>query len=290
MAQAHIVQAKLEAVNVPSRIVSFVTTGDRILDKPLADIGGKGLFTKEIEESLLRGDIDVAIHSLKDMPTILPEGLEIGAVLEREDVEDVWLARHPSWKTPRDLPLHACIGTASLRRQVQLCEAFPKISVKTIRGNLGTRLSKMQAGEVEGLVLSRVGFQRLNLEHHIHHIFSIKEMLPAVGQGALALEYRCDRRDVLDKIQRIHHASTHLCITLERFFLKALEGSCQTPIGGYAYMDQEHIVFQGLLGTLDPNRVSRIKDSYHPLSSDMTLEAFAYQQAERLLKQHQSKA
>lgn len=277
-------QQALLAVGVESRLVTFVTKGDKILDKPLADIGGKGLFTQEIEAALFQGQVDVAVHSLKDMPTVLPEGLEIGAVLERSDVRDVWVPRDPAWKTPRDLAPNARIGTASLRRQVQLCQAFPRVCVHSIRGNLQTRLDKMHRGEVEGLVLSKAGFQRLGMEHHIQHTFSIEEMLPAVGQGALALEYRIDRQDVWGKIQRIHHIPTATCVTLERLFLKALEGSCHTPIGGYAFFDNGQILFEGLLGEVGSPHVFRVKAAYDPCGS-LSLEAFACQQAARLLRE-----
>jgi hydroxymethylbilane synthase len=276
------VQKKLQAASIQASITSFVTTGDQILDKALTEVGGKGLFTKEIEEALLGGEIDVAVHSFKDLPTDLPPGLTIAAIPEREDVRDAWIAKNPAWKTPGHLPTHAVVGTSSLRRQVQLQQAFSSLTVESIRGNVGTRLEKMQKGDVDGLVLSLVGFQRLQLLPHVTHIFSPQEMLPAVAQGALALECREDRLDVIAQLQSLHHAPTALCIEIERAFLKALEGSCRTPIGGYARFEGKAVVFEGLLGTLDARVVSQVKAVYDPATALLSHQAFGRQQAEAL--------
>lgn len=235
---------------------------------------------------MLRGDIDVAVHSFKDMPTDLPDGLIIAAIPEREDVRDAWIAKDAAWKTPGQLPTNGVVGTSSLRRRVQLQHAFPSLRVESVRGNIGTRLEKLKTGSVDGLVLSLVGFQRLQLLNHITHVFSPQEMIPAVAQGSLALECRKDRLDVIVQLQSLHHAPTALCIGIERAFLKALDGSCRTPIGGYARFEGHSITFEGLLGTLDAQVVSRVRAFYDPTTPSLSPEAFGKQHAENLLKSH----
>ncbi|MGL5784368.1 MAG: hydroxymethylbilane synthase [Alphaproteobacteria bacterium] len=286
LAQASWVQAELRAASIDACIIPFTTTGDKILDKPLAEVGGKGLFTKEIEEALLRGDIDVAVHSFKDMPTELPDGLIIASIPKREDVRDAWIAKNTAWKTPEHLPANGVVGTSSLRRRVQLQHAFPSLRVESVRGNVGTRLEKLRAGNVDALVLSLVGFQRLQLVDRITHVFPPHEMIPAVAQGALALECREDRLDVISQLQSLHHTPTALCIEIERAFLKALDGSCRTPIGGYARFEGDVVVFEGLLGTLDAQVVSRVRTIYDPAGTSFSPETFGKQQAKNLLELH----
>ncbi len=224
-------------------ITVIKTTGDQVLDRPLAEIGGKGLFTKEIEDALLAGEIDVAVHSMKDMQTALPEGLSIGAVLPREDVRDAFI----SLKHTRlaDLPHGATVGTSSLRRQAQLLHARPDLKVIGFRGNVQTRLKKLQDGVAEATFLAVAGLKRLGLAERITEAIDLKEMLPAVAQGAIGLEIRSGDERTTALIAPLNDPSTALAVTVERAFLARLEGSCRTPIAGYATVHGGRIRFRG---------------------------------------------
>jgi hydroxymethylbilane synthase len=247
LAQAHEVKARLMAAHrLAEEAISIMvikTTGDQILDRPLADIGGKGLFTKEIEDALLANDIDVAVHSMKDMQTALPEGLAIGAVLPREDVRDAFISLKHA--TLASVPAGAVIGTSSLRRQAQLLYARPDLTVVGFRGNVQTRLRKLQEGVAEATFLAVAGLKRLGLEDRITEPVPIDQMLPAVAQGAIGLEIRAGDDTTAERIALLNDAATALAVTAERAFLARLEGSCRTPIAGYARLEGGRLAFLG---------------------------------------------
>jgi hydroxymethylbilane synthase len=249
LAQAHLVQAQLAgALGIAAEAIeirTFRTTGDRIQDRPLSEAGGKGLFTKEIEEALLSNEIDLAVHSCKDMPTLLPDGLVLAAFPEREDVRDVFIshkARHP-----RELPAGAVVGTASLRRQAMMKQLRPDLEVINFRGNVQTRLRKLEEGTVDATLLALAGLNRLGLTEVATTILPIEEFLPAVGQGAIAIETRTDDAPTRDAVGRLNHADTHDAVLAERAFLAMLEGSCRTPIGGHAVLRGDTLHFRGLI-------------------------------------------
>ena len=251
MYQANLVQDRLRAMHAslsdPGAIelVPVRTTGDRILNRQLAEIGGKGLFTKEIEEALLDRRIDLAVHSLKDMETFLPEGLVIDCVLARDDPRDVLVSRAGTGLA--ELPRGARVGTASLRRRAQLLQRRPDFDIIPIRGNVNTRLAKLQAGEIDALILALCGLQRLGRADVASEILSREQMLPAVGQGVLAIESRDDDSDVRNLVAPLNHPETAFCIAAERAMLAALDGSCRTPIGGLAIIAAGELVLDALL-------------------------------------------
>jgi hydroxymethylbilane synthase len=221
------------------------TTGDRVQNRLLAEIGGKGLFTKEIEEALLGRRIDLAVHSLKDMETALPAGLDIVCVLPRDDPRDVLVTRDGTRLDA--LPAGAAIGTASLRRKAQLLRRRPELAAAPIRGNVDTRLGKLAAGEVDGLLLALCGLQRLGRTDLASEVLSVEAMLPAVGQGALAIEARADDTAVRALLAPLHHADSAACIAAERAMLAALDGSCRTPIAGLATLDGARLSLKAML-------------------------------------------
>jgi hydroxymethylbilane synthase len=226
-------------------IVTIRTTGDRVQDRLLAEIGGKGLFAKEIEEALLAGHVDLAVHSLKDMETWLPDGLVIACVPPRDDPRDALLSG--SGASLASLPRGAKVGTASLRRQAQLLRHRPDLSVVPIRGNVNTRLRKMEAGEVDALVLALCGLVRLDLSGRAIEILPREVMLPAVGQGALAIECRTADQMVRQLVEPLHDPISAACVAAERAMLAALDGSCRTPIAGFAEIDADRLKMEGLL-------------------------------------------
>jgi hydroxymethylbilane synthase len=253
--QANLVRDRLVAAHPdlaePGRveIVVIRTTGDRVQDRLLAEIGGKGLFTKEIEEALIDRRIDLAVHSLKDMETLLPPALDISCVLERDDPRDVLVTRD-------HVPLAglrpgARIGTASLRRRAQLLRHRPDLATAPIRGNVDTRLDKLQAGEVDGLILALCGLERLGRIAAASEILSVETMLPAVGQGALAIETRVDDDVLRGRLATLHHAPSAASVTAERAMLAALDGSCRTPIAGIAELDGDRLWLRGMLLAAD---------------------------------------
>ena len=226
-------------------LVPIRTTGDRVQTRLLAEIGGKGLFTKEIEEALLDGRIDLAVHSLKDMETVLPAGLAIGVVLKRDDPRDVLVGR--TALTLAGLPEGARVGTASLRRRAQLLRRRPDLAVVPIRGNVNTRLAKLDAGEVEALVLALCGLERLGKKGAIGEILDTDVMLPAVGQGVLAVECRALDETVRRLLAPLHDEPSAACVLAERSMLAALDGSCRTPIAGLARIDGDRLSLDALL-------------------------------------------
>ena len=218
------------------------TTGDMVQDRPLSEIGGKGLFTVEIEDSLLNGSIDIAVHSMKDMPTSLPVGLTISTVLPREDVRDSFVS--VKYKNINELPKGCTVGTSSLRRRAQLLSRRPDLKVVEFRGNVQTRLRKLDEGVAEATFLACAGLARLGLINLIKPI-PIEEMLPAVAQGAIGIEQKADNEEIRKLLEPIHDRDTELQLLVERSFLKELDGSCRTPIGGFANIKDKKIIFHG---------------------------------------------
>jgi len=221
------------------------TTGDQIQNRPLAEVGGKGLFTKEIEIALAAGEIDFAVHSAKDMPTDLPEGLMISAYLEREDPRDALISRNKS--ELRHLPRGARLGTASLRREAQVRRLRPDIDVRPLRGNVHSRIRKVDEGEIDATILGLAGLNRLGIASSATQILPIVDFLPAVGQGAVAIETRTDDTETRQLLDAINHAPTAIAVTAERAFLKVLDGSCRTPIAGHAVVTGDRVEFRGMV-------------------------------------------
>jgi hydroxymethylbilane synthase len=256
LAQAGMVRALL-ASHGPSAeriaIQAIRTTGDTIRDRPLTELGGKGLFTKEIEEALAAGAIELAVHSAKDMPTALPPGLVIAAVLPREDPRDVFISRKA--KSLRELPSGATIGTASLRRQALVKRLRPDLAVVSFRGNVETRLRKIEDGVVDGTLLALAGLKRLGLADVATQTLAADEFIPAVGQGIIAIEARADDGATLAALEAINHADSMAALVTERAFLAVLDGSCRTPIAGYATVAGGRVRFRGLIAKPDGSAV-----------------------------------
>jgi hydroxymethylbilane synthase len=253
--QAHEVRDRLERAHGAGRyafeIVPMKTTGDRIQDRPLAEAGGKGLFTKEIEEALLTGNVDIAVHSMKDMATELPAGLAVRCVLPREDVRDAFISRKA--QSLRDLPAGSVVATASLRRQAQVKHVRPDVSVVSMRGNVESRLRKLEAGEADATLLAMAGLKRLGLEDHAAAAISVEEVLPAVAQGAIAVETRAEDEATAKLLAPINDEATALAVTAERAFLAKLEGSCRMPIAALAELSAGRVRFRGMI--LSPDGV-----------------------------------
>lgn len=231
------------------------TTGDAILDRALSKIGDKGLFTTEIETALAGGAIDLAVHSLKDLPTTQPDNLIIAAVSPREVPNDAFIS--VNYSSLGDLPPNAKVATGSLRRKSQLLHLRPDLEVVEIRGNVPTRIEKFLASDLDGIILAYAGVHRLNLDAHIKQIIPTDVMLPAVGQGAMAIEIRRDDAEIARMVRELNDEATEICVTAERAFLRSLEGGCQVPIGGYATLEEDEIVLQGFVGDYDGARIIR---------------------------------
>jgi hydroxymethylbilane synthase len=239
---------------VEPELLMIKTTGDRILDVPLAKVGGKGLFVKEIEEALLEGRIDLAVHSMKDMPAELPHGLCIGAVPARENPLDALIAK--THQSLRDLPKGARVGTSSLRRSAQLLHHRSDLSIEPLRGNLDTRLKKLSTTDLDAIVLAAAGLRRLGLANRITATLEPDIMLPAVGQGALCIESRTNDDTISTIISALDDATSHTAVMAERAFLHRLEGGCQVPIAGHATIDNDdRIAITGLVAQLDGSRI-----------------------------------
>jgi hydroxymethylbilane synthase len=249
LAQAHMVRGTLAAAHgidpAGIEVVVIRTTGDRIQDRPLAEAGGKGLFTKEIEEALSDGRIDLAVHSSKDMPTVLPAGLVLSAFLPREDVRDAFVSRTaPSLEA---LPQGATVGTVSLRRQAQLLRKRPDLKIVTLRGNVETRLRKLDEGVADATLLALAGLKRLGLADAATAVLGVDDFLPAVGQGAIGIETRESDAKTNLLLNAIDHRDTSLALAAERAFLAVLDGSCRTPIGGHATVSGDRLSFRGMI-------------------------------------------
>ena len=253
LAQARELAARLAAAHgvdvARIEICVIRTSGDRIQDRPLAEVGGKGLFTKEIEEALIDGRVDLAVHSAKDMPTVLPDGLALAGFLPREDVRDAFI----SLKVKRlaDLPKGAVLGTSSLRRQAQVKRLRPDLKVITYRGNVETRLRKLEEGVADATLLAFAGLKRLGLEDRVTALIETDDMLPAVAQGAIGVEIREHDAKMSGLLEALNHAETATCVAAERAFLAVLDGSCRTPIAGLAELSEGGLRFRGSILTPD---------------------------------------
>lgn len=250
--QAKFVKKELERKNknlsVEIKIIN--TKGDKILDVALSKIGDKGLFTKELENELLKGSIDLAVHSLKDLQTELPAGLILAAVTKRHPIQDVLIARKKGMKL-KDLPMGAVVATGSLRRRSQLLHIRPDIRIEELRGNVQTRIKKFMESEWDAIILARAGIERLKLNRYISSIIDKNEILPAVGQGALGIEVCKDNLFALKMLEKIHHQKTYIAVRAERALLKALEGGCQVPIGAYAQVKLNELFLEAVVGSID---------------------------------------
>ncbi|PKU23458.1 hydroxymethylbilane synthase [Telmatospirillum siberiense] len=263
LAQAHEVQARLVAAHPDLarpgaiEIVVIKTTGDMVLDRTLAAIGGKGLFTKEIDEAQLEGRIDIAVHSMKDVPTVLPDGLTLPCILEREDTRDAFLSLKA--KRLADLPAGAVVGTASLRRGAQILYRHPHLKVEPLRGNVQTRMKKLEDGVVDATLLAMAGLRRLGLADRISSALETEDMLPAVAQGAIGITCRSGDQAALTRLAPLDHAESHIRVVAERAFLAVLDGSCRTPIGGLAELSGDALTFRGLVIRPDGSEAHEIR-------------------------------
>lgn len=255
--QSQWVQARLQelAPGLTIALRRIQTSGDKILDVPLAKIGGKGLFVKEIEDALLSKEIDLAVHSMKDVPTVLPEGLEILCIPPREDPRDALITRDGCRLD--QLKQGARIGTSSLRRQAQLLHYRPDFTIEMLRGNLDTRLRKLREGQFDAIVLAAAGLKRLAWEHEITECLPVHISLPAIAQGALGIEARGDDALVRDLLSRFEHRPTRITVMAERALLHRLEGGCQVPIAAHAVIEGETLMLDGLVASVDGRRVIR---------------------------------
>ncbi|MGR2827260.1 hydroxymethylbilane synthase [Acinetobacter sp. 1124_18A] len=255
--QAEYIRARLQELHpdLTVELVKFVTQGDKILDTPLAKIGGKGLFVKELEAALLDGRADLAVHSMKDVPMALPEGLTLAVICEREDPLDAFVSNQ--FEKFADLPQGAKVGTSSLRRKSQILKQRPDLQIIDLRGNVGTRLAKLDDGQYDAIILASAGLKRLGLSERIRHCLTPDISLPAVGQGALGLECRAADQHVLALIQPLLHEETDVCVRAERAFNAYLEGGCQVPIAGYATLQNGQIHIEGRVGSADGQTLLR---------------------------------
>ncbi len=283
LAQAHETRARLMAAfDLPEaafEIVVIKVTGDAIQDRPLKDIGGKGLFTREIEDALLDGTIDIAVHSMKDMPVLQPMGLLLDTYLPREDVRDAFVA--PDVQTLKDLPAGARVGSSSLRRRAQLLNAFPHLEVVEFRGNVQTRLKKLADGVASATFLAQAGLNRLGMAHVARGAMSPDDMLPAVAQGAIGIERRADDMNSAAMLEAIHHITTGQRLAAERAFLATLDGSCETPIAGLAELDGTTLRLRGEV--LRPDGSEKIADDRSSTIADAP--DMAREMAQTLLKE-----
>ncbi|WP_371970918.1 hydroxymethylbilane synthase [Acinetobacter sp. AL9] len=273
--QAEHIRARLEAMHadLTVELVTFVTQGDKILDTPLAKIGGKGLFVKELEAALMDGRADLAVHSMKDVPMALPEGLSLAVICEREDPLDAFVSNH--YASFADLPQGAKVGTSSLRRKCQILKARPDLEIIDLRGNVGTRLSKLDDGQYDAIILASAGLKRLGLAERIRHTIQPDLSLPAVGQGALGLECRSQDQAVLDLILPLMDADTNVCVRAERAFNAYLEGGCQVPIAGYATLQNGQLQIEGRVGSVDGQTILKAVQYGAPEQAEMLGEELA---------------
>jgi hydroxymethylbilane synthase len=255
--QAQYVQQRLMACHPGLRVelVPMVTRGDIILDTPLAKVGGKGLFVKELELAMLEKRADIAVHSMKDVPVAFPEGLGLVTICEREDPLDAFVSNH--YATLDALPQGAVVGTSSLRRQCQLAERRPDLTIRSLRGNVGTRLSKLDAGEYDAIILAAAGLKRLGLQDRIRYAIPAEISLPAVGQGAVGIECRLDDEQTIMLLAALNDDDTATRVKAERAMNTRLEGGCQVPIGSYALLEGEDIWLRGLVGSPDGKTMVR---------------------------------
>ena len=267
--QANWIKSQLEERNpgLQVELVRIMTKGDKILDVPLAQVGGKGLFVKEIEDALLDGRADIAVHSMKDVPTELPPGLHLPVITEREDPRDAWFSRDGIGF--RDLPEGALVGTSSLRRQAQLKALRPDLRFEHLRGNVDTRLRKLEEGQYDAIVLAAAGVKRLGLADKVTEYLGEDITLPATGQGAVGIECRVEDPETNALIAPLRHEATWYAVLAERAFLATLEGGCQVPIAGYAQFDGDTLTMRGLVGSLDGQTLIRGSRRGSPVEAEM---------------------
>ena len=251
MWQAEYIQGRLKKLypECDVQILGMTTRGDQILDKTLSKIGGKGLFIKELEQALQDGRADLAVHSIKDVPMDLPEGFALAAIGERANPFDAFVSKQ--YESLESLPAGAVVGTSSLRREAQLRARYPQLEIKPLRGNVQTRLSKLDHGEYDAIILAAAGLQRLELNDRIRQILSPTDSLPAAGQGALGIEIAAHRTDLLDVLSPLNHDQTHACVTAERSLARALGGSCQVPLAAFCEENNGLLTLRGLVGHPD---------------------------------------
>jgi hydroxymethylbilane synthase len=251
MWQAHHVQQRLQKLYPQTKIsvLGMTTQGDQVLDKTLNKIGGKGLFVKELEEALAAGRADIAVHSMKDVPMELPPGFSIAAILEREDPRDALVSNQ--YKDLAQLPVGSVIGTSSLRRESQLRARFPQLKIEPLRGNVQTRLRKLDDGQYAGIILAAAGLKRLGLADRITLLIAPEQSLPAPGQGAVGIECRAERGDLIELVASLDHAPTATCVRAERALSRALSGNCNVPLGGYALIDDNKLWLRGFVASQD---------------------------------------
>ncbi|GAB3318387.1 hydroxymethylbilane synthase [Haliea atlantica] len=281
--QAEYVRSELQRVHpgLEVRLLGMTSRGDQLLDVPLAKVGGKGLFVKELETALLDGSADIAVHSMKDVPMTFPEGLRLGVICEREDPRDAFVSNH--YESLDDLPAGSVVGTSSLRRECQVREARPDLTVRFLRGNVQTRLRKLDEGEYDAIILATAGLLRLELDARIRQRIPDTQSLPAGGQGAVGIELRSDDRELLELLAPLHHEASAQCVTAERALNRRLEGGCQVPIACYAQHvdDGRQLWLRGLVGEPDGSRVLRV-EGRAPVAE---AEALGIRLAEELLAQ-----
>jgi len=257
MWQAKHIQARLQSLYPACdvQVLGMTTTGDQILDKPLASIGGKGLFIKELENALLDGRADFAVHSMKDVPMNMPEGFALVATVERENPHDAFVSN--DYDSLADLPAGSIVGTSSLRRQSQIQARFPHLKIESLRGNVQTRLRKLDEGQYAAIILAAAGLIRLELNDRIRNIISADDSIPAVGQGALGIEIKSDRTDLIDVLAPLNHTETEQCVEAERGFSRTLAGSCTVPLGAYATKQENTISITGFVASVDGKQMLR---------------------------------
>ena len=279
--QANYVKDRLQQVypDLTIELVPMVTKGDVILDSPLAKIGGKGLFVKELENALLNKEADIAVHSMKDVPMQFPEGLGLAVICKREDPRDAFVSN--SYRTFAELPQGAVVGTSSLRRQCQLKALRPDLDIRSLRGNVGTRLSKLDNGDYDAIILASAGLIRLGLADRIASFIDVEQSLPAAGQGAVGIEWRTDDAQVQALLAPLADAETTYCVLAERAMNNHLQGGCQVPIGGYAVLQQGQLYLRALVGDIDGSRIIRAEGK----SAVENAEVLGVQIAEQLLAQ-----
>ena len=253
--QAEHVSARLREAHpgLQVELIRMVTQGDKILDTPLAKVGGKGLFVKELEVGLLEGSADIAVHSIKDVPVEFPSGLHMPVILDREDPRDAFVSNR--YKCFIDLPEGACVGTSSLRRQTQLLAQRPDLKIKDLRGNVGTRLQKLDAGHYDAIILASAGLTRLGLGERIAEYLATDISLPAIGQGAIGIECRQGDTEIGHLIAALNDEDTAVCVRAERAMNQRLEGGCQVPIGGHATLDGDTLMLRGLVARNDGSEI-----------------------------------
>lgn len=253
--QAEDIKARVDALQlgVSVKLLKMTTKGDKLLDSPLAKIGGKGLFVKELETALLDGRADIAVHSIKDVPAVLPPGLQVVHIMDRENPHDAFVSNN--FESPQSLPTGAHVGTCSLRRQAQILARFPHLEVHNLRGNINTRLAKLDNGEYDAIILASAGLIRLGMQERIASEISIEDSLPAAGQGIVGVETRQDDEDTCALMDRLHHEQTSYRVMAERALSARLDGGCQVPIGAYSELQGNQLWLRGLVASPDGKKI-----------------------------------